>query len=162
MTALSLIVARAKNNVIGLNNTLPWHLPEDLKRFRALTTGHHIIMGRKTWQSLGRALPNRRNIVVSSSTTDSVPNIEVRPTPEAAMELVANSPEVVIIGGAQLYHYFLPQTQRMYLTFIDAQLVGDTFFPSFDTKNWYLAEEQHFVADQKNPYNYSFTIYERL
>ncbi len=160
---ISLIAAMTRaDHVIGYQGSMPWYLPADLAWFKQNTLGKPIIMGRKTWQSLGRALPNRRNIVVSSSITDSEPNIEVRPTPEAAMELVANSPEVVIIGGAQLYDYFLPQTQRMYLTFIDAQLVGDTFFPSFDAKSWHLTEEQHFVADQKNPYNYSFTIYERL
>lgn len=160
---ISLIAAMTRaDHAIGYQGSMPWHLPADLAWFKQNTLGKPIIMGRKTWQSLGRALPNRHNIVVSSNYINSVPNVDFVPTPEIALNLVANSPEIMVIGGAQLYQYFLPKIQRMYLTFIDAQLVADTFFPNFDVKDWHLLQEQHFVADHKNPYNYSFTIYERL
>lgn len=160
---ISLIAAMTRaDHVIGYQGSMPWHLPADLAWFKQRTLGKPIIMGRKTWQSLGRALPNRRNIVVSNSYTDSMPNVDVVPTPEAAINLVANSPEIMIIGGAQLYAHFLPQAQRLYLTFIEAQLIGDTFFPNFNAHDWQLIEEKSYLADQQNPYNYSFTIYERL
>lgn len=160
---ISLIAAMTRaDHVIGYQGSMPWHLPADLAWFKQRTLGKPIIMGRKTWQSLGRALPNRRNIVVSNSYLDSMPNVDVVPTPEAAINLVANSPEIMIIGGAQLYAHFLPQAQRLYLTFIEAQLIGDTFFPNFNAHDWQLIEEKSYLADQQNPYNYSFTIYERL
>lgn len=160
---ISLIAAMTRaDHVIGYQGSMPWHLPADLAWFKQRTLGKPIIMGRKTWQSLGRALPNRRNIVVSNSYTGSMPNVDVVPTPEAAINLVANSPEIMIIGGAQLYAHFLPQAQRLYLTFIEAQLIGDTFFPNFNAHDWQLIEEKSYLADQQNPYNYSFTIYERL
>ncbi|TXH70384.1 MAG: type 3 dihydrofolate reductase [Thiothrix sp.] len=160
---ISLIAAMTRaDHVIGHQGSMPWHLPADLAWFKQHTLGKPIIMGRKTWQSLGRALPHRRNIVVSSGSVLSQPEVEFVTSPDAALDLVQASPEVFIIGGAQLYTYFLPQAQRMYLTFIEAQLAGDTFFPSFDLQEWHLATEQHYQADHKNPYNYSFTIYERL
>lgn len=160
---ISLIAAMTRaDHVIGYQGSMPWHLPADLAWFKQCTLGKPIIMGRKTWQSLGRALPNRRNIVVSSGYTGSIPNVDFVSTPEAAINLVASSPEIMIIGGAQLYSYFLPQAQRMYLTCIEAQLIGDTLFPDFNVHDWQLIEEKNYLADQKNPYNYSFTIYERL
>lgn len=149
-------------HIIGYQGSMPWHLPADLAWFKQNTLGKPIIMGRKTWQSLGRALPNRRNIVVSSDTSLAAPAVEFVPDPEAALHLVADQPEVLIIGGAQLYSYFLPKAQRMYLTFIEAKLKGDTVFPSFRQTDWCLVQEQVCLADAKNPYNYSFTIYERL
>lgn len=160
---ISLIAAMTYDqHVIGNQGVMPWHLPADLAWFKQNTLAKPIIMGRKTWQSLGRPLPNRRNIVVSSDTKLVLPNVEVVATPELAYQLVSDSPEIMIIGGAQLYSYFLPQAQRMYLTCIDAQLLGDTFFPSYPAAEWQLIQKQQFLADAKNPYNYSFSIYERL
>lgn len=160
---ISLIAAMTRaDHVIGYQGSMPWHLPADLAWFKHNTLNKPIIMGRKTWESLGRALPNRRNIVVSKASNQLVSNVEFVASPEVALALVKDSPEVVIIGGAQLYSYFLPYTQRMYLTFIDARLEGDTFFPVFAEQDWQLIQEQHCLADAKNPYNYSFTIYERL
>lgn len=160
---ISLIAAMTRDeHIIGYQGSMPWHLPADLAWFKHNTLGKPIIMGRKTWQSLGRVLPGRRNIVISSDTRLSIPNLEFAPTPEAALSLVSDLPEVVIIGGAQVYHYFLPQVQRMYLTFIDAELMGDTVFPAVNQDDWCLLQEQNYLADTKNPHNYSFTIYERL
>lgn len=161
---ISLIAAMTKvEHIIGDQGKMPWHLPADLAWFKQHTVDKPIIMGRKTWQSLGCVLPSRRNIVVSSDTRlKLVPQLECVQDPQAALDLVAISPEVMIIGGAQLYAYFLPQAQRMYLSFIDAKLKGDTVFPAYQAQDWRLVQEQNFLADAKNPYNYSFTIYERL
>lgn len=160
---ISLIAAMTRTeHVIGHQGAMPWHLPADLAWFKQNTLDKPIIMGRKTWQSLGRALPKRRNIVVSRDADLKIPNIEFVTSPQAALDLVADSPEIMIIGGAQLYRYFLPHAERMYLTFIDAELAGDTVFPDYQKYAWQLSQEQHFLADAKNTYNYSFTIYERL
>ena len=160
---ISLIAAMTRvEHVIGDQGRMPWHLPADLAWFKHNTLNKPIIMGRKTWQSLGRALPGRRNIVVSSDTSLKLAQAECVQHPQAALDLVADSPEVMIIGGAQLYTYFLPQAQRMYLSFIDAKLKGDTVFPAYRAQDWCLVHEQNFLADAKNPYNYSFTLYERL
>lgn len=160
---ISLIAAMTRaEHVIGYQGVMPWHLPADLAWFKQNTLAKPLIMGRKTWQSLGRALPGRRNIVVSSDTCLQVANVEFVTHPQAALDLITDSPEVMIIGGAQLYSYFLPQAQRMYLTFIEAKLTGDTVFPHYQAQDWHLVQEQSFLADAKNPYNYSFTIYERL
>lgn len=160
---ISLIAAMTRvEHVIGDQGVMPWHLPADLAWFKQNTLNKPIIMGRKTWQSLGRALPGRRNIVVSRDPNLQLANVESVTHPQAALDLVTTSPEVMIIGGAQLYTYFLPQAQRMYLSFIDAKLTGDTVFPVYQAQDWHLIQEQNFLADAKNPYNYSFTIYERL
>ncbi|MFI0399736.1 MAG: type 3 dihydrofolate reductase [Thiolinea sp.] len=160
---ISLIAAMTRTkHVIGHQGAMPWHLPADLAWFKQNTLDKPIIMGRKTWQSLGKALPKRRNIVVSGAADLKIPNVEFVTSPQAALDLVADSPEIMIIGGALLYRYFLPHAERMYLTFIDAELAGDTVFPDYQKHAWLLSQEQYFLADAKNPYNYSFTIYERL
>ena len=160
---ISLIAAMTRTeHVIGYQGAMPWHLPADLAWFKQNTLDKPIIMGRKTWQSLGKPLPKRRNIVISRDLSLNLPNVDFVTSPQAALDLVATCPEIMIIGGAQLYHYFLPQAERMYLTFIDAELTGDTVFPSYQVEAWQLSQEQHFLADAKNPYNYSLTVYERL
>lgn len=160
---ISLIAAMTRTeHVIGYQGSMPWHLPADLAWFKQNTLDKPIIMGRKTWQSLGRALPKRRNIVVSNDQTLSAPDVEFVASPQAALDLTVGSAEVMVIGGAQLYSYFLPQARRLYLTFIDAEFTGDTLFPNYQLQNWRAVHEQHFLADAKNPYNYSFAIYERL
>ena len=160
---ISLIAAMTSaKHVIGWQGTMPWHLPADLAWFKQNTIEKPVLMGRKTWDSLGRALPKRRNIVITQQTNLAAPHVEFVHTPVDALKLVADQPEVMVIGGAQLYRQFLPMAQRMYLTFIDANLSGDTFFPSYNQADWRLIHQTSYLADAKNPYNYSFTIYERI
>jgi len=134
---VSLIAALAKNHVIGAGNALPWRLPEDLKRFKALTIGHPVVMGRKTFESIGRALPGRRNIIVTRSASFRAGGCEVVESPEAALLAAAGDKhEVFIIGGAELYRAFIDLAECMYLTEIDADVEGDAWFPEFDRTQW--------------------------
>lgn len=136
MKALALIVGIAKpNRGIGLKGALPWHVPEDLKRFKALTTGHAIIMGRKTHESIGKALPNRRNIVISRQRRDFL-GCEAVGSLEVALELVRDDTMPFIIGGAQLYAEALPKVTHVFVTEIDQQVEADTFFPVLDPSQW--------------------------
>ena len=137
MTRVSLIAALAKNRVIGAGNALPWRLPEDLKHFKALTMGHPVIMGRKTFESIGKPLPGRRNIVVTRSKSFRAKGCEIVDSPEAVLRAVAgNADEVFVIGGAELYCAFLDHADRMYLTEIDRDVEGDVRFPNFDRDQW--------------------------
>jgi dihydrofolate reductase len=151
MQTISLIVATAKNGVIGLNNTLPWHLPEDLKRFRALTTNHHIIMGRKTYESLGRLLPNRTTVIVTRNSNYHVEGALIVQSLEAAIALCHRDPSPFIIGGATLYQDALALVDVLHVTDIDLEVDGDAFFPTIDLKVWQLtAEESHQSANGLN------------
>lgn len=136
MTELSLIVAFAKNNVIGINNTLPWHLPEDLKRFRALTTGHHIIMGRKTYESLGRLLPGRTTVIVTRNKNYKLEGALIAHSLESAVDLCQNDAEAFVIGGAELYQDGLRLANKLYITEVDLSIEGDAFFPNLDLNLW--------------------------
>ena len=139
MPTLSMIAALANNNVIGHHNTLPWHLPEDLKHFREITQGKTVIMGRKTWDSLPpkfRPLPGRRNIVVSRNRALRLDGAEVVGSLEAAQALLGSAEEAIIIGGAELYRQALALANRLYLTRIDADFAGDAFFPALDAADW--------------------------
>jgi dihydrofolate reductase len=133
---ISIIAAVARNGVIGRDNRLPWHLPEDLKRFRALTMGHHVIMGRKTWESIGRVLPGRTMVVVSRDPGYGVPGCLIAHSLEEALGLCGDDPEVFVIGGAEIYRQALPMAGRLYLTRIEQDVAGDTCFPSFDMTEW--------------------------
>lgn len=154
MTCISIIVAVARDRVIGVNNTLPWHLPEDLKRFRALTMGHHIIMGRKTYESLGRLLPGRTTVVVSRSKDYAVPGALVANTLEQALVLCGDDPEVFVIGGAQLYRDGLGVANRLYLTEIDASYEGDAHFPEYDQNAWREVAREDHVSDAGLRFSY--------
>ena len=140
MPIVSLVAALARNRVIGTGNRLPWHLPEDLKRFKRLTMGAPVIMGRKTHQSIleqaGRPLPGRRNIVVTRQADARWDGCEVARSLDDAIALAGEAPEVFVIGGAELYRLALPRADRLYLTLIDADYEGDTFFPAFDPADW--------------------------
>jgi dihydrofolate reductase len=136
MTHLSIIVAIANNGVIGINNSLPWHLPEDLKRFKALTTGHHIIMGRKTYESLGRLLPGRITVIVTRNTNYKLEGALIAHSLESAVEMCKNDDEVFVIGGAELYQDSLKIADRLYITEVDLTVNGDAFFPEFDLDLW--------------------------
>lgn len=140
MQALSLIVAHADQGVIGINNQLPWRLPEDLKRFKALTMGHHIIMGRKTYASLGRLLPGRQTVIVSRDTQLQVDGAIVVHSMKAALAACAGDTEPFLIGGAELYALGLPYVTRLYITRVHLQVAGDAFFPEIDPLEWQLSE----------------------
>ena len=156
---LSLIVATSKNGVIGINNTLPWHLPEDLKRFRALTTGHHIIMGRKTYESLGRLLPNRTTIIVTRNTDYKVDGALIAHSLEAAILLCNDDPEPFLIGGAELYKTGLSFVNKIYITEVQAEYTGDAFLPEIDWNHWQLDEKKDHVSS--NGLQFSDLIYLR-
>ena len=153
---ISLIAAMANNRVIGKNNQMPWHLPADLRHFKAITLGKPIIMGRKTYESIGRPLPGRKNIVISRDTNYTLENCETVCSLEEAMGLVNDVEEIMIIGGGYLYSQTLPQADRLYLTFIDLDVEGDTRFPSYEhLKLTELKREKH-LKDEKNQYDYQF------
>ncbi len=158
---ISLIWAMANNRVIGANNTLPWKLPADLRHFRTLTTGHHIIMGRKNYESIGRPLPDRVNIVVSRQAAYEAPGCVVVGSIEEALQRAAGDPEIFVIGGAAIYAQTLEHADRLYLTRINAQIQGDTFFPDFAEGAWRETAREDHLADERNPYDYSFITLER-
>ncbi len=160
MTLLTLIVARARNGVIGRDNTLPWRLPEDLQHFKRTTLGAPIIMGRKTWDSIGRPLPGRRNIVVSRNHALELAGAEVVGSLEDAQRLCAGVEQVFLIGGAQLYAEALPSADRLIVTEIDADVPGDAFFPAVDRSIWIeTSREKH--HSEANGFDYAFVTYER-
>lgn len=139
---ISVIVAIAQNNVIGANNQLLWHISADLKRFKALTTGHTVIMGRKTYQSIGRPLPNRKNIVISRNASFIAEGCTVCTSLNEAIKLCANETEVFIMGGGEIYRQALPLANKLYLTKVHGSYNGDTFFPEIDTNKWCIILEQ--------------------
>ena len=159
MNNLSIIVAKAINNVIGINNTLPWHLPEDLKRFRSFTMGHHIIMGRKTYESLGRLLPGRTTIIVTRNTSYQATGALVAHSLQAAILLAADDAEPFLIGGAQLYKEGLAFATKLYITEVQTKVAGDAFFETVDLKIWQLASNQGYTSI--NGLAYSDQIYLR-
>jgi len=168
---LSLIVALAQNHVIGIDNKLPWYLPNDLKYFKQVTMGKTIIMGRKTYESIGKPLPGRTNIVITRQTDYRPPNandsVRVVASLEAARELaeslalINGQDEALIIGGADIYRQALPLVERMYLTEVHAEVEGDAYFPPFDRTQWQMMARDDFAAAGGNPYDYSFAVYER-
>jgi dihydrofolate reductase len=154
MKALSLIVAFANNNVIGINNTLPWHLPEDLKRFRALTTGHHIIMGRKTYESLGRLLPGRTTVIVTRNKAYKLEGALIAHSLLEAMDLCQNDLEPFVIGGAELYQDGLKFANQLYITEVDLAVAGDAFFPAIDLSEWQETSREEHTSAQGFLFNY--------
>lgn len=154
MTQLSIIVAIANNQVIGVNNTLPWHLPEDLKRFRALTTGHHIIMGRKTYESLGRLLPERTTVIVTRNKDYQLEGALIAHSLETALALCKNDDEVFLIGGAELYQDGLKLADKLYLTKVDLSVDGDAFFPEFDLNLWQESSRETHTSAKGLPFSY--------
>ncbi|MFT5529977.1 MAG: dihydrofolate reductase [Alteromonadaceae bacterium] len=163
MTELSLIVATANNNIIGKDNTMPWHLPADLAYFKKTTLGKPIIMGRKTFESIGRPLPGRRNIVISRDINYQAAGVEAVTSVDHALALVADIEEVMVIGGGAIYAHCLPAATRLYVTHIQADIEGDTQFPLFDVENdWQKVGSEYFKADEHNAYDLDFAIYQRI
>ena len=158
-----MIAAMANNRVIGLDNKMPWHLPGDLQHFKKVTSGKPVIMGRKTFESIGRPLPGRRNIIITRNKDYHASGIETVTTPEAALELVNDVAEVMIIGGGNIYQQFLAQAQRLYLTFIDLDVEGDTQFPDYKSvANWQIEDEMLMTPDDKNKYSYKFVTLNKI
>ena len=161
---LSLIVAMAKNRVIGKENKMPWHLPADFAYYKKTTTGHPVIMGRKTFESIGRPLPARRNIVISRNANFGANGIEVVSSLDAAIKACANRnthEEAFVIGGASLYSEALARADRIFMTEVDATPEGDTFFPLLNMKQWRELSRCRYPADEKNAYAMQFAVLER-
>ncbi|MDD5242058.1 MAG: dihydrofolate reductase [Sulfuricella sp.] len=156
---LSIIAAMAKNRVIGINNTLPWRLPEDLKHFKALTIGHHILMGRKTFDSLGKPLPGRTSVVITRSRSLQVPGCIVVNSIKEAIAACNQDDEIFIIGGAELYLQALDVADRIYLTEIQAEAEGDAWFPEFDRELWHESERS--PCKSGSGLGYDFVIYDK-
>ncbi|GIX31444.1 MAG: dihydrofolate reductase [Porticoccaceae bacterium] len=163
MTAVALVVACARNGVIGAGQGLPWHLPEDLRHFKAVTWGKPVVMGRKTFDSIGRPLPGRTLLVVTRNTEWSAPGVEVCPSPAAALrrgaQLAGPSGEVIVAGGGELYRACLDVADRIYLTEIDLEVPGDTYFPALDRSQWREVERR--AGRSAGGIRYSFVTLER-
>lgn len=162
MNKLSIVVAISENNAIGKNNQLLWHLPADLKHFKAITSGHPIIMGRKTYDSIGRPLPNRRNIVITRQTDLTIPNVELVNSLQEAIALCEKENEVFVIGGAEIYKQALSLTNRIYLTIVHQNYEADVFFPELNESEWKEVAKDYHQADEKNNVAYTFSTLERL
>jgi dihydrofolate reductase len=159
---LEILAAVAANNVIGRNGQLPWHLPDDLKRFKSLTLNQTVIMGRKTYESIGKPLPNRRNIIISATLPTAPPNTERATSLEHALDLCTNTPQrTFIIGGAQLYAAALPKAQVLHLTELTDPVEGDTFFPPFDKSHWLLDQDESHPRDEHHAISFHFRTYLR-
>ncbi len=161
---LSIVVAKAKNNIIGKDNKLLWHLSDDLKRFRALTEEHAIIMGRKTFESLGKVLPNRKHIVFSNNPDFKVndENVEVVHSLLQIQEYIESEEEAFVIGGAMMYNFLMPYVSKMYVTEIEKEFEGDTFFPRIDDKKWKEISREKGPEDGENNFEYNYVIYEKI
>jgi len=160
---ISLVVAAAANDAIGKDGKMPWHLPEDLKHFKNVTWGMPVVMGRKTFESLGKPLPGRKNIVITKQKGWEAPGaVVVNSTQDALFVAQAtDAKEVMVIGGGEIYRLFFPDAKRIYLTRVDANPEADTFFPHIDPTHWHLVSQKNFEADVKNAFNYSFQQWER-
>ncbi len=159
--SIAIIVAMDENGVIGLKNSLPWHLPADLAYFKQQTLHKTIVMGRKTHESIGKPLPNRKNIVVTRNTSYEAPGCTLFYSTAAVMEATQPDDALMVIGGATLYAAFLPLATQLYITRVHCEVAGDTVFPSYDEKQWHLVEATHRKADEKNIYGMTFAMYER-
>lgn len=157
---ISIIAAVAQNGVIGDRNALLWHISEDMKHFRTLTTGHPVVMGRKTWESLGRPLPNRVNVVITRQTIE-IPGCRVVHSLDEAVALFPPDEEIFVIGGAQIYAEALPRAGRFYLTRVFHDYEGDTSFPAWDESEWRLAESESFACGKEYPWSFAFERWER-
>ena len=159
---LSIVVAMDDNRLIGSKNQLPWHLPADLAYFKKLTSGKSILMGRKTYDSIGRPLPNRRNIVITRNSNISIPGCEVVSSIDDALELTKDDLEVMVIGGASLCEQLLPKVNRLYITKIDGEFEGDVFFPKYDDFDWLEVSCESHPKDNSNAYSYKFIVLDRV
>ena len=158
---VSIIAAMDRNRLIGSNNQLPWHLPADLAHFKQVTMGKPIIMGRKTYESIGRPLPGRTNIVLTRSADFRAEGVLTAHTFEQALDYVSEEDEVMIIGGSTIYELALPRVDRLYITYVESACEGDAWFPEFDIERWRVIASERHRADEKNSSDYRFVSYER-
>lgn len=162
---ISFIVAMDERRGIGMDNKLPWHLPEDLAFFKRVTLGHTILMGRKTYESIGRPLPKRRNVILTRDRSYEVPGCDIVHSVEETLERYgsnASADELFVIGGAEVFRLFLPYADRLYVTEIARRFEVDTFFPDIEAGQWQEASREIGVKNEKNPYDYSFVLYNRV
>jgi len=159
---LSVVVAADERGGIGRGGGLPWHLPEDLRRFKAITMGKPIVMGRRTWDSIGRPLPGRRSIVVSRQAGLAIEGAEVVGSLEQALRAASDAPEVCVIGGAELYRLALPRADVVHLTRVHATVEADTFLPALDPSDWHEVSSERRDADERHAHPYSFVTLERI
>ena len=160
---INIVVAKASNNVIGAKNELIWHLPNDLKHFKNLTSGHPIIMGRKTFESLGRPLPNRTNIVITRDKNWQGENVEKEFSLEKAIESAKKiNEDIYIIGGGNIYKQAMEFADVLYITEVHHEFEGDTYFPEIDEEIWEEVDRENFMKDEKHPYAYSYVTYKRI
>jgi dihydrofolate reductase len=162
VTHLSVVVAADERGGIGRGGGLPWHLPEDLKRFKAITMGKPIVMGRRTWDSIGRPLPGRRSIVVSRQAGLAIEGAEVVGSLEQALRAASDAPEVCVIGGAELYRIALPRAEVVHLTRVHATVEADTFLPALDPSDWEEVSSERHDADERHAHPYSFVTLRRI
>ena len=158
---VAIIVAASANNVIGANGDLPWHLSEDLKRFKKITMGKPMIMGRRTYESIGRALPGRRSIILTRQDDFRADGCEIAASPQEAIRLAGDVEEIMVIGGGNVYAQLLPTTTRIYRTSVHAEIEGDTFFPDLVDSEWQSVETEEFPAGEGRPIGFTFQILER-
>jgi dihydrofolate reductase len=158
---VSLVVAASTNNVIGRDGELPWHLPDDLRHFKRITTGKPVIMGRRTFESIGRPLPDRQNIVMTRDPDYAAEGCEVVASVAEAMDVAGDADEVMVIGGGQVYRDFLPRADRIYMTRVQAEVQGDTRFPSIDGNTWRLVSSEHHAADDRHRHAFEMMVFER-
>lgn len=158
---ISVIAAMSQNRVIGRDGSLPWHLPTDLARFKSITTGHTVIMGRKTYESVGKPLPNRRTIIITRNNDYQCADVFIAHSLDEALDHAAHEDEIFILGGETVYRIALPRADRLYLTIIHATIEGDTYFPNLDFDDWKLVEDERHEIDERHAYAFSFRRYER-
>lgn len=159
---LSMIVAMAKNRVIGADGKIPWHLPNELQLFKRVTMGHHIIMGRKTYESINRLLPGRTTVIVTRQKDYAVPGAKIAHALDEAVALCTGDSEIFVIGGGELYRAALPLADRIYLTVVDTEPEGDTLMPGFDAAKWKIISIQQFSRDERHAHDYRFEIHDRI
>ena len=159
--SLSIVVAMDENRLIGKDNKLPWHLPADLAYFKKITMGKSIVMGRKTYDSIGRPLPNRRNIVISRNLKTLITGCEVLSSIDDVLSITEDEDEVMIIGGASLCEQLLPQVSRLYITKIEGKFDGDIYFPEYDESDWRQVSCESHLPDPSNQHAYHFLVLER-
>jgi len=158
---ISFVAAMGRNKAIGKDNSLPWKLPADMKHFKDLTKGKPVIMGRKTYESIGKPLPNRKNIILTRDKNYKSKQCIVVHSVEEALSAAGSSEEAMVIGGSQVYHKFLPRTNKMYLTIIGADFEGDAYFPDYDKRDWKETHCEKHNADEENKFSYTFLTLER-
>jgi len=158
---ISLIWAMDKNRLIGKDNQMPWHLPAELAYFRKVTTGHPVLMGRRTYESIGKPLPNRTNVILTRNEEYKPEGCIVIHSIEEALERFGGQ-LLFIIGGAQIYRQFLPYAEKLYVTLIDHEFAGDEYFPELDWENWRQISVEPGITDERNPYSYSFQVFEAI